>query len=131
MLIKGTHVWRAADTNTALIVAVGLVVVILWSYHKSHGFSDPLVYSFFGVLFIGVPPITLACTIFKEGGHGLAGAAVLSGNVSILIRLALLGFTLAEAGWDRNRKGAAMSEFANEMSWLLVTLAWLISYRGG
>jgi hypothetical protein len=56
---------------------------------------------------------------------------LLASNFSILIRLALLAFAIAEAGWDRNRKGAAMSEFSNEISWLLVTLAWLLRYPGG
>jgi hypothetical protein len=56
---------------------------------------------------------------------------LLSSNICILIRLALLGFAITEAGWDRNRKGAAMSESANEITWLLVTLAWLIRYPGG
>jgi hypothetical protein len=67
----------------------------------------------------------------REGGQGLAGSALLASNFSILIRLALLGFAIAEAGWDRSRKGAAMSEFANEVTWVLVTLAWLVRYPGG
>lgn len=130
LLLKGTDIWRAADTITALVVGAGLTVTILWGYRRGRGLGDPIVHGNFGILFIGVPQITLAYTIFMEGGQGLAGAALLVSNFSILIRLALLGFAIAEGGWDRNRKGAAMSEFANELSWLLVTLAWLSRYPG-
>jgi hypothetical protein len=128
LFMKGTNIWRGADTVTALIVASGLIITSLWGYRQGRGLGDPIVHGYFGILFIGVPQITLAYTIFQEGGRGLAGPALLASNFSILIRLALLGFAIAEAGWDRNRKGAAMSEFANEISWLLVTLAWLVRY---
>jgi hypothetical protein len=128
LLLKGTDIWRPADTVTVLGVALCLIVTILWGYRRRLGPGDPIVQGYFGILFIGVPQITLAYTIYTEGGQGLAGPALLASNFSILIRLALLGFAIAEAGWDRNRKGAAMSESANEISWLLVTLAWLMRY---
>jgi hypothetical protein len=50
---------------------------------------------------------------------------LLAGHIAILTRLGQLWFALREAGWDRNRLGAATSEVANEITWLLVTLAWL------
>ncbi|MFA4904503.1 MAG: hypothetical protein WC600_17350 [Desulfobaccales bacterium] len=130
LLIKGTDIWGAADTLTALIVGAGLIATVLWGRRRGRGLSDPIVHGYSGIIFIGIPQITLAYTILQEGGQGLAGPALLASNFSILIRLALLGFAIAEAGWDRNRKGAAMSEFANEISWLLVTLAWLVRYSG-
>ena len=131
LFLKGTDIWRAADTITAIIVVAGIMVTILWGYRLGLGLGDPIIHGCLGILFIGLPQITLACTILQEGGRGLAGAALLVSNFSILIRLGLLGFAIAEAGWDRNRKGAAMSETANEISWLLVTLAWLIRYPHG
>jgi len=131
LLIKGTDSWEVGDTITATIVGVGIAVTILWGYRRGRGLGDPIVHGYFGILFIGIPQVTLTYTILKEVGQGLAGAALLASNISILIRLALLGFAIAEAGWDRNRKGAAMSELANEITWLLVTLAWLVRYPGG
>jgi hypothetical protein len=131
LLIKGADIWRAADTITALFVGAGIIVTILWGYRRGRGLGDPIIHGYFGILFIGVPQITLTYAILQEGGQGLAGSALLASNFSILIRLALLAFAIAEAGWDRNRKGAAMSEFSNEISWLLVTLAWLLRYPGG
>lgn len=126
LMLKGSDIWRPADTITALVVGTGITVTILWGYRQGRGLGDPIVHGHLGILFVAVPQITLAYTIFQEGGQGLAAAALLSSNLSILIRLALLAFAIAEAGWDRHRKGAAMSEFANELTWLLVTLAWLV-----
>jgi hypothetical protein len=131
LLLKGTDIWESADTVTAIIVGIGIVITILTAYRRNRSLGDPIVHGYFGILFIGIPQVTLAYTILEEGGQGLAGVALLSSNICILIRLALLGVAIAEAGWDRNRKGAAMSEFANEITWLLVTLAWLIRYPGG
>jgi hypothetical protein len=128
--IKGANTWDASDTVTALIVGLGLALTLLAAYRLGWKITDPMVHGLFGVFFIAVPQVTLAYTIVAEGGGGLAGAALLASNFAILIRLGLLGFAIAEAGWDENRKGAAMSEFANEISWLLVTLAWLVRYPG-
>ena len=43
-----------------------------------------------------------------------------------LARLGQLWFSIKEAGWDRNRRGSALSELANEASWLVATLVWLL-----
>jgi hypothetical protein len=130
LFFKGTDIWGDRDTVTAIIVGVGIAITLFAASRTGRGLSDPMVHGYFGILFIGIPQVTLAYTILQEGGQGLAGPALLASNISILVRLALLGFTIAEAGWDRNRKGAAMSECANEITWLLVTLAWLARYPG-
>jgi hypothetical protein len=70
--------------------------------------------------------LALAYKIFMQGGAGLATAAVITGHITILSRLGLLWFSIQEAGWDRNRRGSALSEVANEISWLVATLVWLV-----
>jgi hypothetical protein len=79
-----------------------------------------------GGIFKAVPQLALAYKIFMQGGAGLAAAAVITGHVTILSRLGLLWFFIKEAGWDRNRRGSALSELANETSWLIATIVWLI-----
>jgi hypothetical protein len=37
-----------------------------------------------------------------------------------------LYFSIREAGWDRNRIGSALSEAANEISWVVTTIVWLM-----
>jgi hypothetical protein len=70
--------------------------------------------------------LTLAYKIFTEGGAGMAGAMLLAGHIGIMTRLGQLCFAIREAGWDRNRQGAVLSETANEVTWILVTVAWLL-----
>ena len=78
------------------------------------------------MFFKAIPQLALAYKIFMRGGAGLAGAAVITGHITILPRLGQLWFSIKEAGWDRNRHGSALSELANEASWLVATLVWLL-----
>ena len=125
LLWKGATVWDAKDSVTTLAVILGLLLALVWSRWRGLPWTDPLVYGFFGVCFIGLPQVTLAYKIYQVGGAGLAAGMLLAGHAAIMTRLGQLWFAIREAGWDRNRLGAAVSEAANEITWLLVTLAWL------
>ncbi len=122
--------WDGKDTLTVILVALGLAITAVIAHRLDLGFADPLVHAGVAACFIGLPQLILAYKIFSVGGGGMAGLMLLAGHIGICTRLGQLWFAIREAGWDRNRKGAAMSEFANEISWMFVTLAWLIRYRG-
>jgi hypothetical protein len=126
MLWKADDLWDAKDTTTTLLVAAGLASVGLWAWRRGLGPADPMVHAGFAACFIGLPQLTLTYKIFTEGGAGMAGLMLLAGHIGILTRLGQLWFAIREAGWDRHRLGAALSELANEATWLLVTLAWLV-----
>jgi hypothetical protein len=126
LLFKGTAVWDLKDTGTAVVVGLGLLLTGLAARRRGLPVTDPLVNAAFGMCFIGLPQLTLAYKIFSVGGAGLAGLMLLAGHIAILTRLGQLWFAIREAGWDRNRQGAALSELANESTWLLVTAAWLV-----
>jgi hypothetical protein len=125
LLWQGTALWDAKDTVTTVTVILGLLLTLVWARWRHLPCTDPLAHGLFGVCFIGLPQVTLAYKIFQVGGAGLAGGMLLAGHVAIMTRLGQLWFAIREAGWDRNRLGAAMSEAANEITWLLVTAAWL------
>ncbi len=125
LLWKGTEVWDAKDTVTTVAVILGLLLTWVWARWQGLPCTDPLVHGLFAVCFIGLPQVTLAYKIFQVGGAGLAAGMLLAGHVAIMTRLGQLWFAIREAGWERNRVGAAMSEAANEITWLLVTFAWL------
>lgn len=127
MFIRNTGTWDATDTRTTLLVAVGVLATLAISKSRSLQISDPLVRGVLALFFKAIPQLALAYKISQVGGAGLAGWMILAGHVTILTRLGQLWFSLKEAGWDRNRKGSAISELANEGSWLVATLAWLIS----
>ena len=121
-----TELWDAKDTLTAILVASGLAITGLVAYRLGLGLADPLVHAGFAACCIGLPQLTLTYKIFTVGGAGMAGLMLLAGHIGICTRLGQLWFAIREAGWDRNRQGAALSELANEATWLLVTLAWLV-----
>lgn len=125
LLWQGTERWDEKDNATAVMVGLGVLATWLAARRRALPLADPLVHGWFGVCFIGLPQVTLAYKIFTVGGAGLAGGMLLAGHIGITTRLGQLWFAIREAGWDRNRRGAALSELANEATWLLVTGAWL------
>jgi hypothetical protein len=125
LLWRGTSEWDAKDNLTTVLVSLGLLSTLTWSRWQGLSLTDPVVHGLFGVCCIGLPQVILAYKIYQVGGAGLAAGMLLAGHIAILTRLGQLWSALREAGWDRNRVGAAMSEAANEMTWLLVTFAWL------
>jgi len=126
MLWQGTNLWDGKDTVTALLVGAGLAVTLLVAYRLNLGLIDPMVKGYLAVAFKAIPQLALAYKIFMMGGRGLAPVAVVTGHITILTRLGQLWFSIKEAGWDRNRRGSALSELANEGSWLVATAAWLL-----
>ncbi|MFA5111815.1 MAG: hypothetical protein WC443_10450 [Desulfobaccales bacterium] len=128
MLWQGTELWDGKDTLTVLLVALGLAVTGFIASRLSLGLADPLVHAGVAACFIGLPQLILAYKIFTVGGEGMAGLMLLAGHIGICTRLGQLWFAIREAGWDRNRLGAALGESANEITWLLVTLAWLVRH---
>lgn len=125
MLWKGTHVWGRTDTITIFIVGLGVALTLALGSRLRLGIVDPMVKGWLAVFFKAIPQLTLAYKIYLKGGAGLAAAAVITGHITILARLGQLWFSIKEAGWDRNRRGSALSELANEGSWLIATLVWL------
>jgi hypothetical protein len=126
MIWKGTGVWNGRDTATVVFAAVGVVSTLLLARRKQLAITDPMVKGYLAVFFKAVPQLALAYNVLLVGGSGLAVAAVVTGHVTILTRLGHLWFSIREAGWDRNRVGSAISEAANECSWLVVTAIWLV-----
>lgn len=126
LLWMGRELWDLSDTVTAGLVGPGVVLVCFWAWRRGLGLIDPMVNAGFAMCFIGLPQLTLAYKIFTVGGAGLAGAMLLAGHIGICTRLGQLYLAIREAGWDRHRLAAALSELANETTWLLVTAAWLV-----
>ena len=106
-------------------MALGAVLTLAVGSRQRLGIADPMVKGWLAVFFKAIPQLALAYKIYLRGGAGLAAAAVITGHITILARLGQLWFSIQEAGWDRNRRGSALSELANEGSWIIATLVWL------
>lgn len=114
--------WTGTDTVTAVAVAAGVIATFVV---RNGGLADPILKGWLAVFFKAVPQLVLAWGIFTLGGSGLALAAIVAGHVTILCRIGQLLFAIREAGWDKNRLGSFISEVPNELSWIVVTVAWL------
>ena len=119
-------IWKNIDTMTALLAGTGIAVTLLIGRLNALPISDPLIRGYLAVFFKGLPQLTLAYSVWQHGGAGLSVTAVIVGHITICTRLGQIFLSLREAGWDRNRLGSAISEIANEGSWIVVTIVWLL-----
>ncbi len=85
-----------------------------------------MVKAFFAIAYKSVPQVLLAWKFLAEGASGTPGLSIIVGHATILVRLGQIYFMVREAGLDRNRVWLAVSETANELSWVIATIAWLI-----
>ena len=125
-LWQDQDIWNAVDTLTAVLATAGIALTLLVGYLKGLPIADPLIRGYLAVFFKAVPQFTLGYSIWVDGGEGLSVVAVIIGHITICTRLGQIFLSLKEAGWDRNRQGSEISEVANELSLIVVTIVWLI-----
>lgn len=126
ILWNGGYQWGGTDTITFALTGLGVAGTLIVAARHQRDYADPIVKGYLAVFFKGTPQLLLAVKILMEGGAGTPGIAIIMGHITVCIRFGQLAFSIREAGWDRNRIGSLISELANEASWILVTIAWLI-----
>ncbi len=122
----GGYRWSNNDFVTIALTILGVLCVLAIAARFRKTYSDPIVKGWLAVFFKGVPQLLLAYKMFLEGNAGTPGLSIIAGHITINVRLGQLLFSIREARWDRNRIGSAISEFFNELSWIAVTVVWLI-----
>ena len=123
---NATYVWNKKDTTTLATAGVLTLVVLVLSHAQRLSPKDPMVKAWFAIAYKSVPQVLLAWKFLAEGASGTPGLSVVVGHLTILIRLGQIYFMVREAGWDRNRVWLAVSEGANELSWIVATAAWVL-----
>ena len=118
--------WTIIDTVTTSLAACGVTAAIIVAALRGLGPGDALVRATFAVFCKGVPQLTLAWLIWRDGGDGLALWTILAGHITINLRLVQIGLSIREAGWDRSRTGLLIGEGANILSWIVATIAWVL-----
>ena len=118
--------WNEKDTTTLVTTVFLTIAVLLMSYLRRLSLKDPMVKGSFAIAYKSVPQVLLAWKFLAEGATGTPGLSVLLGHVTIFVRLGQIYFMVREAGWDRNRTWLAVSETANELSWIVATAAWIM-----
>lgn len=126
ILWHGGYKWGKTDVITFALTGLGVVATLFVARRCRLGVTDPVVKGYLAVFFKATPQLLLAAKILLEGNAGTPVVAICAGHVTILVRLGQLWFSIREAGWDRNRIGSAISEVANELSWVVVTIAWIL-----
>ncbi len=125
VITNSSYRWNDRDTTTAVTALILTIAVMVVIYAQRLQFKDPMVKGFFAIAYKSVPQVLLAWKFLAEGAGGTPGLSVWVGHATILIRLGQIYFMVREAGWDKNRIWLAISEIANEVSWIIATIAWL------
>lgn len=123
---QGSGTWTRIDDVTIGIALLGIATTLAVGARHGLSWRDPIVRGWLAVFFKGVPQLTLAWNLAQVGAAGLSPFGVFAGHVTICTRLGQLVFSIREAGWDRNRIGSLISEIANEGSWIVATIVWLL-----
>ena len=124
--LNAGYAWSVQDT-TILSVALGLAfLTIAFGALRKRSIRDPMMLAFFAIISKSMPQLLIVWKILEEGGSGHPPLAIFVGHCTILIRLGQIYFMVRETGWERNRFWLAISESAAELTWIAVTIAWLI-----
>ncbi len=118
--------WSNIDTLTSVLAVLGVATTLGIGARHDLGWRDPIVRGWLAVFFKAVPQLTLAWNMALHGGAGLAAVSVWAGHVTICTRIGQLLYGIREAGWDRFRRGSLISELANEGSWIVATVVWVL-----
>lgn len=125
-LWRDEALWKEVDSLTSWLAAAGIAVLFAVSIFKNLPLSDPILRGYLALIFKAMPQVTLAYSIWLDGGTGLSVVAVIVGHITICTRLGQIFLSVREASWDRNRIGSAISELGNEASMVVLTIAWLL-----
>lgn len=127
MLVKAESIWDMRDTFTGLVVIVALVSAFVYSKAKDIASLDPIMKGVYSLIFKSVPQVVMAWKVYQVGGQGLNTVMVITFHTLTLTRIYQICRRTSKTGWDRNRRGLLISEIGNEITWSLVTVAWLVS----
>lgn len=127
IFINGGYEWSQNDTRTFTLLFLGAVAVFALMKVKDIGFQDPMPRSLFAMACKALPQFLMALEIAQRGGAGVPPAAIIAGNITILVRIGQFWFAIREAGLNRNLVWLCANEIVNEISWATVTVVWLIT----
>lgn len=118
--------WNLVDSVTTGLTLGGVTLATLIGRARGLRLGDPMLHAAYAVFCKAVPQLTLAWNILREGGDGISIVAFTAGHLTICLRLWQVLMSIREAGLDRNRLGMAIGEAANEASWVVATVVWVL-----
>lgn len=130
VITNPSYQWDKKDTTTTIMGLILTLAVLATSYVQGLPLKDPMIKGFFAIAYKAVPQVLLAWKFLAEGASGVPALSIWVGHATILIRLGHLyligGEKEGEKEWNKGRLWLWRSEMANEASWIIATIAWLI-----
>ena len=125
LLMQGAS-WNFIDSLTSIITGVGIFGLIVYARTSGLEIFDPIIRGGFALLFKFVPQMTLAVNVWLYGGSGIALYTIWVGHFIISMRIGQIWISARKTSWDRHRIGVVIGELGNEVSWIVVTIVWLL-----
>lgn len=111
------------DIITCVLVGFGYFGILIWAIYKKLSYQDPSIKGMVGLVSKSLPQILLVIIIFANGGSGHSIMGIFLPILTPLMRIAQITLNPHH---DRNRYWLLVSEWSNEITWLMVSLAWVI-----
>jgi hypothetical protein len=119
--------WTEQDSIVSAIILATATAIITVAVMRKKSLLDPRIRGVLVGLFRMVPHLYLSYVIINAGSSGgMASKTILAANITSSARIWTIISSGRKFGWDKNMKTSLLSEIANEGSWLVVTLVWLL-----
>lgn len=122
LMCVSTVRWSSGDTLVCVVVAL-LSVVTVWK----GGLQDPMTRGWLAVWCKGLSQLWMAYVMWQSrSSEWLPALSLLATNATAIPRLVQVYLQGTRGGWDRPTKGLILGESANVITWLIVTLVWIL-----
>ena len=119
--------WNHNDSVTAVIALAGSVAVFGFSRALGRDWREPAPKGLVAILFKAWPQTMMAVNIAQFGNAGVPAIALIAGHVTVATRIFQGLMAVIENPREHNRLWLLASEILNELSWIAVTIVWLVS----
>ena len=126
MAIKAESVWGNLDWITMAIVLVVVAIVFVYIRYRKINYRNPLLKGVISLILKVVPQLIMAYKIYEVGGQGLSVVTLIVFHVLTLLRIYKVWETKREMTSEKNRTGLLLSEIGNEISWIVVSIVWIL-----
>ena len=127
VIVSRNYQWMFMDMIIATFACLGFAVTCIWvKVRKISMRTNPAFKAWNSIFLKSIPQFFWAILILADGNNGLSWVAIVVGHVSIAMRLIPLFISLKEEGVSDAKKWLLISDVSNEVSWISVTVAWLI-----
>ncbi len=126
-IVSWKGVWKNTDNIVLILAFVATISVLVIGYKMNLSYRDSIIRGILACIYKGGPQLYLAyCIIQNHGASDLAPLAVWVANSTALLRIYQISFSIRQSGWTRDLLGLVISESGNEITWMLVTVIWLL-----